>query len=125
MLHAERNGHGTRSPYCHLPSCRDCQPGASGLGLSLSAGAYGVAAQNATPGVEVGGVTILPPDHPYAGATLGEWHARSWQWAMSVPTAVNPSFAADGSGCEIGQFGPVFFVPGQLYGGAGHDPVNR
>jgi len=69
-------------------------------------------AQDATPGTELGGVTILPPDQIYAGASLGEWNARSWQWAMSVPEAVNPSFAADGSGCEIGQFGPVFFVPG-------------
>ena len=73
--------------------------------------AFPVVAQDATPGIEGGGVTILPPDEPYAGVSLGEWNARSWQWAMSVPMDVNPSFDPDGNGCEIGQVGPVFFVP--------------
>ena len=68
-------------------------------------------AQDATPGGEGSGVTILSADEPYADVDRGEWYARYLQWAVSVPMAVNPLFDPDGNGCEIGQAGPVFFVP--------------
>ena len=54
----------------------------------------------ATP--EAAELEILPPDEPYGGATLGEWHARWWQWAASLPA---------GFECNYGQHGPMFFLP--------------
>jgi pimeloyl-ACP methyl ester carboxylesterase len=51
---------------------------------------------------ETAEVEILPPDESYGGATLGEWHARWWQWAASLPT---------GFECNYGQHGPMFFLP--------------
>ena len=68
-------------------------------------------AQEATPGVEVDGVTILPPDADYAGVSRGEWAARSWQWTASMPPEVNPNFDPTGERCGYGQSGPVFFLP--------------
>jgi len=56
-------------------------------------------------------VEILPPDEPYAGATRGEWEARWWQWAVSMPVDVNPTFDTTGERCGYGQSGPVFFLP--------------
>ena len=51
---------------------------------------------------EPGAVEILPPDESLAGATLGEWGARWWQWAAGLP---------EGFDCGYGQHGPVFFLP--------------
>jgi Pectinacetylesterase len=61
-------------------------------------------------------VEILPPDEPWAGATRGEWDARWWQWAVSMPEAVNPNFDTSGERCGYGQSGPVFFLPGNVVG---------
>ena len=63
-----------------------------------------------------GGVEILPPDELWAGATRGEWDARWWQWAVSMPEEVNPGFDVTGERCGYGQFGPVFFVPAAFTG---------
>jgi len=67
-------------------------------------------AQDATP--ESGGLTILGPDELVGGASLGEWQARNWQWAVSLPEASNPNFDPTGATCGYGQSGPVFFLPG-------------
>lgn len=74
-------------------------------------------AQDATPdpaagGTVVGGMTVLPPDATWGGATRGEWTARMWQWAVSMPMEINPGFDTTGERCGYGQFGPVFFLPG-------------
>jgi hypothetical protein len=84
--------------------------------LTIAAALPGTA-QDATPGPEpdgtvVGGVTVLPPDASWGGATRGEWAGRMWQWAVSMPEAVNPGFDTTGERCGYGQFGPVFFLPG-------------
>ena len=80
------------------------------LALTLLLGLTGPAiAQNATPAVE--GVTIYGPDELVGGASLGEWNARNWQWAVSMPEAVNPNFDSTGDTCGYGQSGPVFFLP--------------
>jgi len=63
-----------------------------------------VTAQDATP--VAGEVTILAPDEEYAGATLGEWNARWFQWAFG-----NPNTDPSGDRCSYGQAGPVFFLP--------------
>ncbi len=59
------------------------------------------------------GVTIYGPDEMVGGASLAEWHARNWQWAISMPEDANPNFDPTGEKCGYGQFGPVFFLPAQ------------
>jgi len=72
-------------------------------------------AQEATP--PAGEVTILEPDEEYAGATLGEWMARWWQWTFSFSKDTSPSLDATGVLCGSGQSGPVFFLPVNYLGG--------
>jgi hypothetical protein len=57
-------------------------------------------------------VEIVPPGEEFGGATAAEWEARWWQWAISIPAEFNPNFDATGGSCGIGQFGPVFLLPG-------------
>jgi hypothetical protein len=46
---------------------------------------------------------------PY-GLTYGEWTAKWWQWAYSIPKDVNPSYDDSGRYCSEGQSGPVWFL---------------
>ena len=62
-------------------------------------------ARNPNPG-------ILPPHASSHGATLGEWAARWWQWALGVPADRNPLTDATGEFCGEDQSGPVWFVAG-------------
>jgi len=55
---------------------------------------------------------VLPTDSKPYGLTYGEWTAKSWQWAYSVPKNVNPSYDDSGSYCSEGQNGPVWFLTG-------------
>ena len=67
-----------------------------------------------------GRLEILPPEEEWGGATRGEWDARWWQWTVSFPEEVNPNFdTSGGERCGYGQFGPVFFLPGNFIGEAG------
>ena len=78
--------------------------------LALLGGAAGSSlAQEATP--TAAGLTVLPPDEPAYGASLGEWSARHWQWTVSLPAQVNPGHDVTGAACGYGQSGPVFFIP--------------
>jgi hypothetical protein len=57
---------------------------------------------------------ILPPQsHPY-GATYGEWAARWWQWAFSLPAEHHPLF--DTAPLSTGQEGHVWFLGGTFTG---------
>ena len=60
---------------------------------------------------DTGGVEIVPPDESWAGASRGEWDARWWQWAVTMPEDINPNFDTTGEHCGYGQSGPVFFMP--------------
>jgi len=51
------------------------------------------------------------PDAEIHGASLGEWHARYWQWVASFPVGENPAQDPTGKRCGYGQTDPVFFVP--------------
>jgi hypothetical protein len=83
------------------------------LALTLLFGVTGpVIAQEATP--DTGGLTILEPDETYGGASRAEWDARWWQWAVSLPPESNPNINFEGADCGAGQFGPVFFIPGNF-----------
>jgi hypothetical protein len=43
--------------------------------------------------------------------------AQWWQWALSIPTSVNPQQDATGANCMVGQRGFVWFLAGVFPGG--------
>jgi hypothetical protein len=58
---------------------------------------------------------IFPPDSRPFGLTYGEWSAKWWQWAYSLPVDKNPIF--DETNCKNGangQSGPVWFLTGVI-----------
>lgn len=55
------------------------------------------------------------------GQSIGEWSAKWWQWALSIPASTNPMLDMDGRFCHVGQKGPVWFLAGIFSGGT----VNR
>jgi hypothetical protein len=57
-------------------------------------------------------VEIFQPDSNPYGLTYGDWTARWWQWAYSIPKDVNPSYDDTGKYCAKGQSGPVWFLTG-------------
>jgi hypothetical protein len=63
--------------------------------------------------------TFQADSKPY-GLPYGEWTARWWQWAYSIPKDVNPAYDDTGRYCTQGQSGPVWFLTGTY----GH-PVDR
>jgi hypothetical protein len=46
------------------------------------------------------------------GKTFGEWSARWWQWAQSIPAEINPLLDTTGGDCSVGQSGSVWFLAG-------------
>jgi hypothetical protein len=60
---------------------------------------------------------VLPLDSSPSGNTYGEWSARWWQWALSIPAATNPVLDETGAHCAEGQSGPVWFLAGSFFGG--------
>lgn len=52
------------------------------------------------------------------GNTYGEWSARWWQWALSIPEDTNPLLDLTGAHCTKGQGGQVWFLAGTLGGAA-------
>ena len=54
----------------------------------------------------------LPPGQ--LPTLTGEW----WQWAMSIPTSVNPLLDTTGERCMIGQRGSIWFLTGVNGGGS-------
>jgi hypothetical protein len=67
----------------------------------------------AAPADDCGTVRIVPPHAVVEGKTLGEWHAIWWQWAVSMPRAINP---VNEGPCNEGQDYPVFFLAGNTGG---------
>jgi hypothetical protein len=53
---------------------------------------------------------VIPPQSRPFGLTYGEWSARWWQWALSLPTSAHPLF--DTADCSTGQTGHVWFLGG-------------
>jgi len=63
---------------------------------------------------------IVPPDStPDAayGKTYDQWTVAWWQWAFSIPAAVNPVLDTTGAYASEGQSGPVWFLAGTFGGG--------
>jgi len=69
------------------------------------------AQSNGNPGV------IPPIARPY-GLSYGQWSAKWWQWALSIPEATNPLLDSSGANCAEGQAGPVWFLAGTFGGSA-------
>lgn len=55
---------------------------------------------------------IFPPGSRPYNLSYGEWTARWWQWAMSIPIDKNPLIDSTGKYCAEGQHGPVWFLAG-------------
>ncbi len=60
---------------------------------------------------------VLPPESDPFGLTYGEWAARFWQWAFSLPATHHPGFGT--TECSAGQSGPVWFLSGAFCGSVG------
>jgi len=59
---------------------------------------------------------VMPRDANTYGNSSGEWSARWWQWALSIPAVTNPVLDATGAHCAEGQSGPVWFLAGSFFG---------
>jgi len=42
----------------------------------------------------------------------GQWTAKWWRWAYSIPKEINPAYDDTGKNCAQGQSGPVWFLTG-------------
>jgi hypothetical protein len=50
-------------------------------------------------------------------SSLKKLSAEWWQWALSIPTPVNPQLDATGEDCVVGQRGSLWFLAGIFGGG--------
>ncbi len=73
------------------------------ISLAIIAPTFAQADRDATP-------TVL-------GKSIGEWSAKWWQWALSIPAATNPMLDNTGAFCDSKQKGPVWFLAGIFFGG--------
>jgi hypothetical protein len=55
-------------------------------------------------------IAVFSADSKPYGLTYGDWTAKWWQWAYSVPKEVNPAYDDSGKYCSEGQSGPVWFL---------------
>jgi hypothetical protein len=55
--------------------------------------------------------TFDADSNPY-GLSYGEWTAKWWQWAYSMPKDINPAYDDTGKYCAANQKGPVWFFAG-------------
>lgn len=73
----------------------------------------GIPFVHAQQGVENNGViAVYHPDSKPYNMTYGEWTAKWWQWAYSMPEALNPMNDDTGRNCANNQTGPVWFLAG-------------
>lgn len=68
------------------------------------------------------GLAIVAPVTGFSQESLNDDQisgsgAQWWQWALSIPTNVNPLADPNGRDCMVGQRGPVWFLGGALFGG--------
>ena len=55
---------------------------------------------------------LFTADSTVYGLTYGEWTARWWQWAYSIPRDIHPAYDDNGKYCAEGNSGPVWFLAG-------------
>lgn len=64
-------------------------------------------------GLAVGAPAFADDD---SSESLSALSAQWWQWALSIPAAVNPLVDATGAHCMVGQRGAVWFLAGSTTG---------
>ena len=53
---------------------------------------------------------FTPDSKPY-GLTYGQWTVKWWNWALSIPTEINPVYDYSGKFANVSQKDPnVFFL---------------
>jgi len=68
--------------------------------------------------VTLGVGLLLPLNRAFADfASVKQLSAQWWQWALSIPTDVNPQTDTTGEDCMVGQRGEVWFLAGVFAGG--------
>src|SRR6266403_5000882 len=63
------------------------------------------------------GLALIMPICTALADSLGQLSAQWWQWALSIPTSVNPQLDLDGKNVVVGQRGSVWFLAGIFGGG--------
>jgi hypothetical protein len=75
-------------------------------------------AQNTTTTASSISFQVFPPDSNPYNLTYGDWSAKWWQWALSIPANINPLLDQTGENCDVNQSGPVWFLAGTQGGPA-------
>lgn len=55
---------------------------------------------------------VIPPQAKPFGKSYAEWSAEWWEWQLYLPAADHPAFSTDGTNCDAGQSGKVWFLTG-------------
>ena len=63
-------------------------------------------------------LTFMMPISTAFADSFQKLSAEWWQWALSIPTSVNPQLDATGQNAVVGQHGPVWFLAGFFLGGS-------
>jgi hypothetical protein len=66
-------------------------------------------------------IGYFTPDSKPFGLTYGQWTVKWWQWALSIPKAINPVLDDTGKNAGVNQNGPVWFLAGTF----GENKVQR
>lgn len=61
-------------------------------------------------------IGIFPVDSKPYNSTYGDWSAKWWIWALSIPEGNSPVTDQTGENCGINQEGPVWFLAGTTGG---------
>jgi len=79
--------------------------------LFVGSSSFAKPAKDPLPGND-GNPRVLPLGGTPYGMTYGEWGARWWQWALSLPLTDSPLNDPTGAHIAAGQTGPVWFLAG-------------
>jgi hypothetical protein len=63
------------------------------------------------------GLALMMPICTALAESLDRLSAEWWQWALSIPTSVNPQIDPTGQNAVVGQRGSVWFLAGVFFGG--------
>jgi len=66
--------------------------------------------------IGIGLAVIMPINRAFAQSPE-QLSAEWWQWALSIPTSVNPQTDLTGEDAVVGQHGSVWFLAGKFGGG--------
>jgi hypothetical protein len=98
--------------------CRDYSLNAIGLILLLFSLSLSIVSQSTLGQIQTSNNSLFPPSSKPYGSTYGDWTAKWWQWAYSIPKERNPITDTSGANCAQGQKGPVWFLAGTTGGPA-------